>query len=125
MYEDAKQTVHGLPDNNNVDHIIDADQYKKKFNEAFQYFQSRCQHHVHRLVRDPKTGKEKRMIPNTCVCKTIFKECKHEAPRTNRVSPQRMIDPLLVCKGLAKTFGLRTSGVRNWLGQMLGMRNDA
>ena len=31
LYEDPKQTVHGLPDNNNVDHIIDADQYKKEF----------------------------------------------------------------------------------------------
>ena len=32
--------------------------------------------------------------------------------------------PLLVCKGIAKDFQLRTSGVRNWLGQTLGLRNE-
>ena len=35
-----------------------------------------------------------------------------------------MTTPLLVCKGIAKDFKLRTSGVRNWLGQMLGLRNE-
>ena len=35
-----------------------------------------------------------------------------------------MTTPLLVCKGIAKDFKLRTSGVRNWLGQTLGLRND-
>ena len=36
-----------------------------------------------------------------------------------------MTAPLLVCKGIAKQLKLRTSGVRNWLGQTLGMRNEA
>ena len=90
----------------------------------FQYVQSHCQHHVHKLVRNPKTGEKKRMIPNACACKNNPKECKHEAPWTNRVSPKWMTQPLLVCKGLAKYFGLRTSGVRNWMGQILGMRNE-
>ena len=35
-----------------------------------------------------------------------------------------MTSPLLVCKGIAKDFKLRTSGVRNWLGQILGLRNE-
>ena len=35
-----------------------------------------------------------------------------------------MTGPLLVCKGLAKKFKLKTSGVRNWLGQIMGMRNE-
>ena len=102
VYEDAKEKVHGLPDNSNVDHIVDANEYKKKFAEVFQYFQSHCQHHVHKLVQNPKTGEKKRMIPNACVCKNKPKECKHEAPWTNRVSPKWMTQPLLVCKGLAK-----------------------
>jgi hypothetical protein len=32
--------------------------------------------------------------------------------------------PLLICKGLAKKFKLRCSGMRNWLGQTLFLRND-
>ena len=51
-------------------------------------------------------------------------ECKHEAPWTNRVSPQWMTEPLLVCKGVAKMFKLRYSETRNWFGQILGVRND-
>ena len=100
-------------------------EFKAWFNKAFQHFQSRCQHHIHRLVVDPKTNQEKRLIPNACASKSNKRECKHEAPWTNRVSPEWMTAPLLVCKGLAKKFKLRTSGVRNWLGQTLGMRNEA
>ena len=40
------------------------------------------------------------------------------------MSPQWMTTPLLGCKGIAKDFKLRTSGVRNWLGQTLGLRNE-
>jgi len=107
-----------------VEDIIDGTVFKKRFVEAFQYFQSRCQHHIHRLVIDPKTGEKKRVIPNACTSKSNRKECKHEAPWTNRLSPPWMSAPLLVCKGIAKQFKLRTSGVRNWLGQMLGVRNE-
>ena len=98
--------------------------YEKQFNDALQYFMSRCQHHIHRAVIDPKTKQEKRIVPNACAKKKNKKECKHEAPWTNRVSPQWMNKPLLVCKGIAKKFKLRTCGFRNWLGQTLGLRND-
>ena len=63
-------------------------------------------------------------MPNACLSKKNKRECKHEAPWTNRVSPEWMSTPLLVCKGIAKQFKLRTSGVRNWLGQSLGLRNE-
>ena len=43
------------------------------------------------------------------------------APWTNRVNHDK---PMLVCKGIAKRFDLRTSGDRNWLGQTLGLRNE-
>ena len=108
-----------------VDDWIDGAQYKKKFNIVFQYFQSRCQHHIHSFVVDKKTGKEKRVVPNACQVKNKPRECKHEAPWTNRLSPNWMTQPLLVCQGIAKFFKLRVSGVRNWLGQMLGLRNEA
>ena len=35
-----------------------------------------------------------------------------------------MTAPLVVCRGLAKKFNLKTSGARNWLGQILGLRNE-
>ena len=66
----------------------------------------------------------KRIVPNACRSKAKPTVCKHEAPWTNRVSPPWMTAPLVVCKGIAKTFTLRCSGVRNWLGQILGLRND-
>ena len=34
------------------------------------------------------------------------------------------LEPLVVCKGVAKMFQLRCSGARNWCGQILGERND-
>ena len=78
-----------------------------------------------RLSTDKKTGQEKRMVPNACRAKNKPTECKHEAPWLNRVSPDWMTKPLLVCKGIAKQLKLRCSGVRNWLGQILNVRNEA
>ena len=98
--------------------FIEAAAYKTKFEEVFQYFQSHCQHHIHKLPNG------KRVVPNACRSKSKPSECKHGAPWTNRVSPEWMTQPLLVCKGIAKKFSLRCSGMRNWTGQMLGMRND-
>ena len=56
-----------------------------------------------------------------CRSKTNPNECKHGAPWTNRLNLET---PVLICQGLAKKFKLRCSGARNWLGQMLGVRND-
>ena len=85
---------------------------------AFQYLQRRCQHHIHKLVNS------KRIVANACRSTANPLQCKHEAPWANRVSPSWMTTPLLVCKGLAKKFQLRCSGMRNWLGQTLLLRND-
>ena len=100
------------------DAFNEARSYKTMFDEVFQYFQSRCQHHIHKLVNG------KRIVPNACRSKCKPKECKHEAPWTNRVAPGWMTKPLLICEGLAKLFKLRCSGVRNWMGQMLLLRNE-
>ena len=70
----------------------EAEGYKAQFEHAFQYFQSRCQHHIHKLING------KRVIPNACRSKAKPTECKHEAPWTNRVSPPWMERPLLVSK---------------------------
>ena len=103
----------------------DAAEFRILFHKAFQFFQSHCRPRIHRLVVDPKTEQEKRLIPNACASKSNERECKHEAPWTNRVSAEWMARPLLACKGIAKTFKLRTSGVRNWPGQIPGVRNEA
>ena len=57
---------------------IDDATFKTKFNCALQYFMSRCQHHIHRLVTDPKTKQEKRVIPNACMSKKIRKNASTE-----------------------------------------------
>ena len=71
-----------LLDIGNAENIIDAAEYKKWFEEAFQYFQSRCQHHIHSLKRDKKIGAEKRIVPNACACKKIRKSANmvHHGP---------------------------------------------
>jgi len=102
-------------------HLNGGAEFASFFWRAFQFFQSRCQHHIHKRVVDPKTKQEKRLIPNACASKKNKKECKHGAPWTNRVNHDK---PLIVCKGIAKKFDLRTSGDRNWLGQTLGLRNE-
>ena len=76
--------------------------FKQQFSKALQYYMSRCQHHIHRLVVNPITKEEKRIVPHACASRKNKKECKHEAPWTNRVSPEWMKEPVLICKGIAK-----------------------
>ena len=89
--------------------------YQSMFTGAFQFFQERCQYHIHKEIHG------KRVVPVTCRSKTNPKECKHGFPCSNRLNT---LEPLLICQGLAKRFKLRCSGARNWLGQILGLRND-
>ena len=126
FYDDAKGDnllcFNALGDANvsaEIQSSLDADAalYKKAFKKHVQYFQSRCQHHIHRL--DAKT--KKRMVPNACRSAGRPNECKHEAPWTARMNEG---PPLIICKALAKARGLRCSGPRNWLGAVLGTRND-
>ena len=122
LYQDAPFSSQSLQFSNGIkmdaENLADADKYKGAFERTFQYFQERCQLHIHKLVGG------KRVIPNACRSKSHRQQCKHEAPWTNRVSPSWMSAPLIICKGLAKMFKLRCSGVRNWLGQTLLFRND-
>jgi hypothetical protein len=115
LYEDSQEVQSEVQSQTMQD---DAASFKDKFDHAFQYFQSRCQHHIHKIVNG------KRIIPNACKSKQKSNECKHEAPWNNLVSLEWMQGPLLICKGLAKRFKLRCSGMRNLLGQMLPMRNE-
>ena len=91
---------------------MEAKAYRKKFLEAQQFFQSRCQHHIHKSDAQTK----KRLIPNACRCASRPHECKHEAPWTARMNEG---SPLLVCKGNAEARGLRCSGARNFFSAVL------
>ena len=77
----------------------DAEEYMASYNHALQYFQMRCQHHMHperRVKRKVASGREFtsrpveddteiiRIIPNACQAKGRAKECKHGAPWTSR-----------------------------------------
>ena len=33
-------------------------EFKEQYNNALQYFMSRCQHHIHKLATDPKAEEE-------------------------------------------------------------------
>ena len=118
----------------------DAAVYKRRFDAALQYFQARCQHHIHPLRTTKKQGAteprgmkrcrgqgletEIRIIPNACRAKGKPNECKHEAPWTNKLNCGRGARALLVCPGLAKKRKLRRSGARNMVGSTLFVRNS-
>ena len=72
-------------------------EYKEKYLDAFQYFQARCQHHMHPISNMTK----KRLVPNACrpVGNKKKTECKHGAPWIERLNTTR---PLLICKKIAK-----------------------
>ncbi len=91
--------------------------FKNQLDRSWQFLAMRCQHHFHRW----NGTRTKRVIPNGCLCKGRPNECKHGAPRIQRLNTAT---PLLLCKKLAKTKGLSCRGVRNVLGTLLGTRND-
>ena len=65
-----------------------------------------------------------RVIPHACKSKANKNECKHEAPWTNKLNCGLGARARLICPGLAKKRGLRTSGARNMVGQTLTLRNN-
>ena len=95
----------------------DGIKYKEKYNVYLQYSQSRSQHHLHKRGH----GSNKREVPRACRPKSGRNECKHEAPWTKQMNEGA---PLVMCPGLAKTHELPCSGRRNWVGQILGTRNE-
>ena len=78
-----------------------------------------CQHHMH-LVSEVT---EVTIVPHACRPRSNKNriECKHGAPW---VQKSNHVDPLLICKKIAKTRKLKCTGARNVLGTILGVRND-
>ena len=117
----------------------DAKLYKSNFSRALQYFQMRCQHHMHplrrvkRKVLDTRDSSKRRIgdegqlvriIPNACQSKVKSKSCTHGAPWATRINTGGGAEPVLVCPGIAKRRNLRRSGTRNTVGTMLLRRNN-
>ena len=109
----------------------DAAEYKAKYDTALQYFQTRCQHHIHplRAVKRPgtfeadaakrrktETAAMVRVVPNACRAKGKTNECKHEAPWTAKLNHGPDAKPRLICPGTATKRELRRSGARNAIG---------
>ena len=116
----------------------DAEQYKARYDHALQYFQMRCQHHMHpsrRVKRKVASGREFarrpqdedtesiRIIPNACQAKGGAKECKHGAPWTSIINMGMDARLLLVCPGIAKHQNLWRNGARHTVGSALPLRN--
>ena len=100
--------------------LADALDYMKKYQSSGQFVLSRTNHHFH--PKDKKTGQ--RVPLSACVAKgqrrKKTKECKHGFPFDKQITTQTK----LVCKEVAKTHHLKTSGQRNALGSFLIKRSD-
>ena len=94
----------------------DGDRYKARFNRVFQHFQVRCQHHTHR-----NNAKGVRIVPNACRSISKPNECKRGAPWTSTMNTDR---PLLICKGIARDRKLPSSGARDMVNRVMGLRNN-
>ena len=85
-----------------------------------QFVLSRANHHIH--FKDEKTGE--RVPLNACIAKSRkkakVKECKHGAPWKQQLTSSTKV----VCRGVAKTHGLKCSGQWNALGSFLHKRRD-
>ena len=90
--------------------------FRKTYLADAQYVFSRVQHHVHLRT---KRGYEPL---KACAKKTKKKSkcmtCKADFPKVKLCIPH----PRVVCRGLAKKFGLRVTGRRNAFGAIIGRR---
>ena len=94
--------------------LIDASEFKEKFEKDVQYVFSRVQHHWHQL-RDGK-----RVPLNYCAMKKKGKKhlCKSDFPLTKKCMSRAKV----VCPCVAKKHHLKTSGRKNMLGTISGKR---
>ena len=92
----------------------DGEVFRREYMRDAQFIFSRAQHHVHKKT---KTGY---MPLKACLrkAKRQPKTCKAGFPKDRSC----VRSPVLICRGLAKRFGLRVSGRRNALGQIIGSR---
>ena len=91
----------------------DANEYREVYIRDTQRALTRTNTHFHRRGKD---GKDVPLA--ACRSKRDKGKCKHGHPKTKQITARAKI----VCKGVAKQHGLRTSGQRNALGNVLGKR---
>ena len=118
---DVEQTLAGVASGNVTLEQLEKEGhgFRTKYFADAQFVFSRVQHHVHLKT---KHG----YVPlKACAKKTKKKSkagacgvCKADFPKTRFCTPK----PLVVCRGIARKFGLRTSGRRNAFGSIIGKR---
>jgi hypothetical protein len=97
-------------------------QFKEKYYRDTQFVASRVQHHVHKKDKSTGTYQPLNACAKTCRGKKRKDPdavCKHDFPR--KVLPA---ETFLVCKGLAKKYGLKVRGRRNVYAMLLGRRKS-
>ena len=112
----AASSSTSLPADDPAAQGTDAEAWHKEYLQDVQFIFSRVQHHVHK--RSPTKG----YVPiNACKCKGKTQKlvCKANFPRPEC---QCLSTSLVICGGLAKKLGLKTTGRRNALGSTLGKR---
>ena len=93
----------------------DGSEYSKAYYDDAQHIFSRVQHHFHAKT---KTGYKPL---NACLSKRAKNKCKHDFPMDRKLSSAHRI----ICRGNAKSFGVRIKGKRNQLGATMGRRTCA
>ena len=97
----------------------DGSNYKSKYFAHVQNVFSRVQHHMHKRTR-------KGIVPLKSCQKKGSKSCiicKHDFPKQTACDAQ-LPRSVLICRGVARKFGVKVSGRRNQLGALLGCRSD-
>ena len=113
MTEGERPTMWGEGGPSREEALEDGKQFKHAYFADAQFIFSRVQHHIHKKT---KRG----YVPlKACLSKRCKKgHCKAGFPK-DKLQSKTM---LVVCRGVAKIFGLRLSGRRNSLGSVLGRR---
>jgi hypothetical protein len=111
---DPKTISNAVDDATTEEVLKDGRRFLKSYLQDVQFVFSRVQHHVHK--------KTKRGYEPLHACRPKAKRCgatcKADFPKVKIC----IGEPLVVCNGLAKKFGLRVSGRRNVFGSILGKR---
>jgi hypothetical protein len=93
--------------------MIDGERYRAAYFADAQFVFSRVQHHFHK-----KTNKGYVPLPRACMSKGYKDKCKHDFPKQKQMALKARV----ICRGNARTFGVRVKGKRNALGLTLNRR---
>ena len=98
----------------------DGQRFVEEYMKDAQFVFSRVQHHCHQKTAKGYVPFKACRVKRKGKCKAAkLHVCKADFPKTKLIT----FATRLVCRGLAKKYGLRTQGRRNQLGNMVGKRS--